>query len=947
MEFDVPPCFSPSLVSLLSSFLMQIPFKKTALGTFLLILSLFSCQAQAQSPVENGEFDDQYASSPDWWWGHGGCTVARTTEQANNGVYAALISDRTAYWQGAAQELNGDLTIGKDYHFQCWVRTKSVSSGVLRIEVSQTDDRGIQYTSVTKALANDSQWTLMEGGFHLLANGNLDDLQFVIGGDYTDDRTFDYYVDSVTITENDWLAAADQRIEQFRKRDLILNFEDAAGNPISDVDIEIEQIGHRFAFGSTLNDGFIDYQVYADFFRQNFDWATIEWFSQWKPVEEVQGLEDYTKADASVDFAQENGIQLRGHALAWPDTRFMPEWLIGQSAQTHQDEINERIDNVVSRYSGRLVHWDVNNEMLNFTYFEDVVGPGIRSAMFVRARENDAGVKLFTNEYGLNESGYKTQRYRELIQGLQSEGADVGGIGLQSHFDGNVSPKALELTLAKLTDLGPEIWFTEFDASNPDPVERAKLLETFYRYAFSVPEAHGIIMWGFWAGNHWRGADSAIVDMDWSVNAAGQKYFELMDEWSTSISTSVNNGDSEFSFRGTHGNYLIKTTHNAIESYHVVSLVPDSASSAAEITLTLTDAPTVPATVFVYGSSEDDTATYDFKYPERISINGVTSSLNLPLSNFKVGFEGLGGEDSLRVVTDSDPELVVAFDNRVLSLGNDIEIQFSDVENIEIESSSAGDRLVLNDSVGDDVFESNVLQTEVDFGGHQITAIGFNSIGCRSKKGGVDNAIVEDSAGNDNVRTNGVDSLDIRDGQLLRQFFDFEQIEMASTLGNDVVLGLIADETLAIDIAIDRAEFESTNNSIVLTDFFFTKLVSNANSPQVVSLDVANNSSDDKVVLSKEIITIREASNLRFSLRGFDEVSSVLGGNDNMILRDSPWDDLLTVSSSGFTFVNQNQNFTGEGSGSILAVSRNGGDDVADVGATTFNLNLVGDWQTP
>jgi|GEM_PF-461409 len=926
---------------------MQSTLNKAALGTFLLILFSFSCQVHAQSLVQNGEFDDQFASSPDWWWGHGGCTVARTTEQANNGIHAALVSDRTAYWQGASQELNGDLTVGKDYHFQCWVRTKSVSSGVLRIEVSQTDDRGNKYTSVTKALASDSQWTLMEGGFRLLANGNVDDLRFVIGGDYTDDRTFDYYVDSVTITENDWLAAANQRIEQFRKRDLVLNFRDTAGNPISDVDIEINQIGHRFAFGSTLNDGFIDYQVYADFFRQNFDWATIEWYSQWKPVEEVQGVEDYTRADATVDFAQENGIQLRGHALAWPDERFRPAWLTAQSAQTHVDEINERIDNVVSRYTGRLVHWDVNNEMLNFTYFEDVVGPGIRSDMFVRARQNDADVKLFTNEYGLNESGYKAQRYRELIQGLQSEGADVGGIGLQSHFEGNVSPKALELTLEKLTDLGPEIWFTEFDASNPDPVELAKLVETFYRYAFSVPEARGIIMWGFWAGNHWRGDDSAIVDIDWSINAAGQKYFELMDEWSTSITTSVNNGDSEFSFRGTHGNYLIKTTHNAIESYHVVSLVPDSAGSAAGISLTLTDAPTVPATVFVYGSSENDTATYNFTYPKRILINGVTSSLNLPLSNFKVGFAGLGGEDSLRVVSDSQPELVVAFENRVLSLGNNIEIQFSDVENIKIESSSPGDRLVLNDSVGDDVFLSSVLQTEVDFGGHQITAIGFRSIGCRSKKGGVDTALVEDSVNNDNVRTNGIDSLDIRDGQVLRQFFKFEQVEMASTVGNDVVLGLIADETLAIDITVDRAEFESTSNSIVLTDFYFTKLVSNADAPQVVSFDVSDNNSADQIVLSKEIITIREATNLRFSLRGFDEVSSILGGNDNLILRDSPWDDLLTVSGSGFSFLNQNQNFTGEGSGSVLAVSRNGGEDVADTGATTFNLNLIGDWQTP
>lgn len=97
-------------------------------------------------------------------------------------------------------------------------------NGVLRIEVVQTDDRGQRFIPIAKVLANDSQWTLLEGGFHLLANGNLDHIAFVIGGDYTDDRLFDYYVDSVTITEYDWEAAANQRIEQFRKRDAVLNF---------------------------------------------------------------------------------------------------------------------------------------------------------------------------------------------------------------------------------------------------------------------------------------------------------------------------------------------------------------------------------------------------------------------------------------------------------------------------------------------------------------------------------------------------------------------------------------------------------------------------------------------------------------------------------------------------------------------------------------------------
>lgn len=895
--------------------------------------------------VLNGEFNDQLAASPDWWYGHGDCSVVRTSQQANEGQFSALVSQRTQHWNGAGQELNGDLTVGKDYHFQCWVRTKGVPSGVVRIEISQDDDRGTRFFPVAKVRANDQQWTLLEGGFHFMVNGTLNDLRFIVGGDLTDDRTFDFYVDSVTITENDWKAAADQRIEQFRKRDVVIEFKDQDGNPISDIEVDVDQIGHRFAFGSTLNDGFIGFDVYRDFFKQNFEWATIEYYAQWKPVEEVQGVEVYDRADASVEFAEANGIKLRGHSLAWPDPRFVPEWLVGQSAEVHRAEINQRIDNVVSRYAGRLVHWDVVNEMLDHTYYQDAAGPEVRPGMFIRARENDPDVKLFTNEFGLTESGVKSTRYRELVQRLQAAGADVGGIGLQSHFDSNVSPKAMELTLAKLTDLGPEIWFTEFDVSNPDPVQRAELLETFYRYAFSVPEAEGIIMWGFWAGNHWRGADSAIVDQDFTINAAGKKYFELIDQWTTNFSTSVSDGDSDIGFRGTHGNYRITTKRNGVESFHVVSLVPDDSGTVAEITLTLNNVAAAEATVMVYGSDGDDQARYDFQYPERLSINGVTSLLNLPIEGYKVRFAGLGGDDKLSVVTDLDPELIVAFAGRVLSLGNDTEIQFVDVEEVEIISSSNGDRLVINDSSGDDVVRSSVLQTEIEYGLNKIVASGFNSIGCRSNRGGTDRAIIEDSINNDNVRTNGVSSLDVRDGQLLRQFFGFENVEMSSAHGEDVVFGIIADQPLAVNIVNDRAEFETSNSQIILSDFSFTKLVSNAVSPQTASLNIDASDSADRIVLSQEIITVTEASNLRFSLRGFSDVNSILGNNDSLILRDSRLDDRLSVSASGFSFLNQRQSFSGQGSGSILAVSRNGGDDIADSEDSTFNLNLIGDWQ--
>ena len=66
-------------------------------------------------------------------------------------------------------------------------------------------------------------------------------------------------------------------------------------------------------------------------------------------------------------------------------------------------------------------------------------------------------------------------------------------------------------------------------------------------------------MWGFWAGSHWRGSNAAIVNLDWSVNAAGQRYQSLLAEWTTTTNGSADTGGG-YNFRGFHGDYDVTIT---------------------------------------------------------------------------------------------------------------------------------------------------------------------------------------------------------------------------------------------------------------------------------------------------------------------------------------------------------------------------------------------------
>lgn len=893
--------------------------------------------------VLNGEFDNQFAASPDWWYGHGECSVVRTSEQTNNGQFSALVSQRTEHWNGAGQELNGDLEVGKDYHFQCWVRTKDVPSGVVRIEISQTDDRGVRFFPIAKVLANDSGWTLLEGGLHLMTNGAMTDLRFIIGGDFTDDRLFEFYVDSVTITENDWRADADQRIEQFRKSDVVIAFEDDNGNPVSDIDVEVQQIGHRFAFGSTLNDGFIDFDVYRDFFKQNFEWATIEYYAQWKPVEETQGVEVYDRADASVDFAEANGIKIRGHSLAWPDTRFVPEWIFGQSAEVHRAEIEQRIDNVVSRYAGRLVHWDVVNEMLNHTYYQDVAGPEIRPEMFIRARENDANVKLFTNEFGLTESGFKATRYRQLVQSLQAAGADVGGIGLQSHFDSNVSPKALELTLAKLTDLGPEIWFTEFDVSNPDPVQRAELLDTFYRYAFSVPEAEGIIMWGFWAGNHWRGADSAIVDQDFTVNAAGQRYFELIDQWTTNLSTSVSGIVSQVEVDAFHGNYMVTTTRNDIRQHHVFSVAPQDTDSPQGTVLEISDDPQADGSYVIYGTPGDDVFTFDFDNPTAIEINGVLSNIPGMASQPTFTVVGSDGHDRFEVFGGDATKRYLLSLRRLAVIGQGTQIFFPQMEDFRCVAGTDDDQIIIADSVIDDEFVSSLERTDWLFDGRTLTAEGFNNVVCRARNGN-DKVTIDDSQGTDQIRSDFESFVVIRSGDVVRQFRDFEINELVASFGDDVLLGVLPDGATQVTASMNESEFAQGGNVYRFSGVSDTRISAAGDAEHVAVLDVSGDPASDTVFISGETVSVRQATTIGFRVSGVRSIRSITGTNDRLIFQDSQGDDTVHADSDGFQFSNSVFEIDAEGLGVTIAIANQAGANVAVVVGNPFRFRLVGNW---
>ena len=499
----------------------------------------------------------------------------------------------------------------------------------------------------------------------------------------------------------------------------------------------------------------------------------------------------------------------------------------------------------------------------------------------------------------------------------------------------------MELTLAKLTDLGPEIWFTEFDASNPSPNERAKLLETFYRYAFSVPEAKGVIMWGFWAGNHWRGADSAIVDLDWNINAAGQKYFELINQWTTHVSTSVSGGTNTFSFRGFHGTYQVTTTDsNGVVNHHLVSIHPGDAG-AQNIILTLSSH--ANNSLAVYGTDDDDVFECDLNRPEFVSINGVTTSL--PNYDTSLGFRvvGGGGNDSLTIQgVDQRQNYSFSLDS-ILNSKTAIELFYDGVESVDFFSGADKDRMEMFGSDNNDMFLSDQEATRCESSGRSLTAHGFNNVLCRSKAGN-DTLLVTDSSGFDHLDCNFRNYLSVMSDLQWRRFYNFNEVLWDSNDGDDLLTGTLSSQTSNALIELEEAEF-STNNSVLrFYGLGRIDVTANAGASQLLQVDVSGNGSNDRVYQSYENVTVRDAVARRHRLYGFSTTTLVGDQQDRLFIFDSPSNDHLVAQTGMLTMSGEDLEVSAAGFSIVNARVRNGGTDTASVNNLNFVLKLLGGW---
>ncbi|KAL4181317.1 hypothetical protein AMTRI_Chr12g270610 [Amborella trichopoda] len=490
-----------------------------------------------------------------------------------------LATNRTQTWMGPAQTITDKLKLFMTYQVSAWVRVGSVASGPQNINVALGVDN--QWVNGGQIEVNDGRWHEIGGSFRIEKQPSkvIVYLQGPSSG-------VDLMVAGLQIFPVDRQARfkhLKKQTDKVRKRDVVIKFSGLDTTGLFGAFVKVEQTQNSFPLGSCINRTNIDNEDFNDFFVKNFNWAVFGNELKWYWTEPQKGNFNYRDADELLDFCTSHGIDVRGHCIFWEVEGVVQWWLKPMNKNDLMTAVQNRLTGLLTMYKGKFKHYDVNNEMLHGSFYQDRLGKDIRAYMFKTAHQLDPSAILFVNDYHVEDGcdpRSSPEKYIEQILDLQEQGAPVGGIGIQGHIDSPIGP-IVSTALDSLGLLGLPIWFTELDVSSVNDHIRADDLEVMLREAFAHPAVEGIMLWGFWELFMSR-ENSHLVDAEGSLNEAGKRLLSLKQDWLSHCHGCIDD-KGEFKFRGFYGAYTVEVT--TLTNTYTKTFVVDKGDVPLELTI--------------------------------------------------------------------------------------------------------------------------------------------------------------------------------------------------------------------------------------------------------------------------------------------------------------------------------------------------------------------------
>ena len=240
---------------------------------------------------------------------------------------------------------------------------------------------------------------------------------------------------------------------------------------------------------------------------------------KWIDLRPAPGQFVFDQPDRLMAFAEENGLRMRGHTLAWYGA--MPEWTEAIATEKDAEDILVRhIETVVGRYKGRIPSWDVVNEAIADDPTDDApiresiwqkrLGKRYIELALRTTAAVDPNVQLVINDYNFenptDQCRARRKAFLNMVRDLKDRDVPLHAIGLQGHLPGDqeIDKEGLSAFVAELHGMGLGIIVTELDVVDnklpADHYERDEIVASrardFLDAIGAVCRPEAVLTWG-------------------------------------------------------------------------------------------------------------------------------------------------------------------------------------------------------------------------------------------------------------------------------------------------------------------------------------------------------------------------------------------------------------------------------------------------------------------
>jgi endo-1,4-beta-xylanase len=250
----------------------------------------------------------------------------------------------------------------------------------------------------------------------------------------------------------------------------------------------------------------------------------------------------FANADAFVDYAKSKDIKVHAHTLIWHSDYQVPNFIKtwGGTADEFLTMLDTHVTTIVDHFEAKnnIVSWDVVNEAIddntpaNFRTDSPFYTKSGNSAVYIEraftaAREADAIVDLYYNDYSIEANGPKMDKVIAMLEDFDNRSIPISGIGFQMHvFLTYPSIENISTAMQRVVDLGYKVKISELDVAINNPysgswpnnkvstftstsdaalAQKKRYCEIVAAYIATVPEEFrgGITVWGTTDANTW------------------------------------------------------------------------------------------------------------------------------------------------------------------------------------------------------------------------------------------------------------------------------------------------------------------------------------------------------------------------------------------------------------------------------------------------------------